>query len=301
MNRWESVIVGIDFSDSSKAALREAARLAHWQQCRLHVAHVISLKKDYQDTSETSTAISILRDRIEQKLKTLALEEIEFLGEIDYHILIGHPFRELCQLSLDLEANLLVLGSHKTPDCHQVPGPIATKCVRKAPVAVLLVRATHDDPYDTVLAAIDFSATSLKAAEMAAEIAFENHSHLRLVHVREPRLNLTPYSFFLPEDGPTTSEKREHEELELQLNQCKDALQSRFPDLSITTHYLQTHKVSDALISVILAHNVSLAVLGTRGRSGLRSLLIGTTAERLIINCPCSVLAIKPDGFQFPL
>jgi nucleotide-binding universal stress UspA family protein len=301
MTPWESVVVGIDFSDSSRAALREAARLAHWQQCRLHIAHVISLTKDYQELSETSTAVSIVRDRVEQKLKEFALQEIEIFGEIDYHILIGHPFRELCQLTHDVEANLLVLGSCNSSGGHHFTGPIATNCFRKAPVPVLLVRATHDDPYHSILAAIDFSTTSLKAAEMAAEIAFENQSHLHLVHVHEPHLNLVPYPFFLREEELTTYEKREQENLEIQLNQYKAALQSRFKDLQITTDLIQTGKVSDALISFILGHQVRLAVIGTRGRTGLRSLLIGTTAERLVNTCPCSVLAIKPDGFQFSL
>lgn len=301
MNTWESVVVGIDFSNSSKAALREAARLAHWQQCRLHIAHVISLEKDYHEISETSTAVSIVRDRVEQELKTFALGEIEFLGEIEYHILIGHPFRELCQLTYDIEASLLVLGSCSTNDRHHVTGPITTKCIRKAPVPVLLVRSTHENPYRDVLAAIDFSPTSLKSAEMAAEIAFENQSHLHLVHVHEPQLNLTPYSFFLHDDEPSISEKKEQGNLERQLDQYKATLQSRFKDLPITTDLIEAQKVSVGLISFILQHKINLAVIGTRGRTRLRSLLIGTTAERLVHSCPCSVLALKPDDFHYPL
>ena len=36
-------------------------------------------------------------------------------------------------------------------------------------------------------------------------------------------------------------------------------------------------------------------VLGTRGKTGLRELLIGTTAEKIVANAPCSILAVKPE------
>ncbi|MBM4361664.1 MAG: universal stress protein, partial [Deltaproteobacteria bacterium] len=37
-----------------------------------------------------------------------------------------------------------------------------------------------------------------------------------------------------------------------------------------------------------------LVVLGTRGRTNLRDLFLGSTAERVVRECPCSVLAVPP-------
>ena len=42
-----------------------------------------------------------------------------------------------------------------------------------------------------------------------------------------------------------------------------------------------------------------LVVLGTRGKHGLRTLLIGTTAEKIVQHAPCSILAVKPEGFEY--
>ena len=44
-----------------------------------------------------------------------------------------------------------------------------------------------------------------------------------------------------------------------------------------------------------------LVVLGTRGRTGFKSLLLGTTAEGLINHTPCSALTIKPEDFHYSL
>jgi nucleotide-binding universal stress UspA family protein len=36
-------------------------------------------------------------------------------------------------------------------------------------------------------------------------------------------------------------------------------------------------------------------------RRGIPGLLIGNTAERILRKLPCSVLAVKPDGFVSPV
>ena len=53
--------------------------------------------------------------------------------------------------------------------------------------------------------------------------------------------------------------------------------------------------IREAILDHVNDLHADLVVLGTRGKSGLRELLIGTTAEKIIQNAPCSILAIKPD------
>ena len=114
-----------------------------------------------------------------------------------------------------------------------------------------------------------FSPASLIAARMAAEIAIEEECHLHLVQV------------FSPELKPTFTETREYE---TQLNQCQAALQSRFKELLITAHLLKKPKFTDALVSFITEHQITLAVLGA------------DQAEQLLQTCPCSMLAVKAPG-----
>ena len=46
---------------------------------------------------------------------------------------------------------------------------------------------------------------------------------------------------------------------------------------------------------------VELIVIGTVGRSGVKGLLLGSTAERVLDTCGCSILTIKPDNFVSPI
>jgi len=59
------------------------------------------------------------------------------------------------------------------------------------------------------------------------------------------------------------------------------------PDIAIQ-HYIEVH-------------NIHLLVMGTIGRGGIRGIMIGNTAERLLPEVHCSVLAVKPPDFVCPI
>lgn len=300
MKNWNSIVVGIDFSDSSAAALREAARVARWNQCSLHIANVIETERNYEIEPESSVAISIARDQAEQKLKEFCLQHVEFFGDFNYHILVGHPFHELSQLAQDISANLLILGTAGQENIGRRVGTIASKCVRKSPSPVLLIHPSHDDPFRSILAAIDFSPNSLKAVEAAAEMAFENKSLLHLVHVYQPNIKLSDSPLCPPEGEETISSYRARTALQKQLTELQHHITTKYPDLPVKTHLLQGRKTSKVLAKFIESKQVGLTTLGTRGRTGLRTLLMGTTAERILNDCPCSIFAVKPDNFNYP-
>ncbi len=50
-----------------------------------------------------------------------------------------------------------------------------------------------------------------------------------------------------------------------------------------------------------MGEGIDLVVMGTVARGGLAGLLIGNAAERMLRKLPCSVLAVKPDGFVSPV
>ena len=56
-----------------------------------------------------------------------------------------------------------------------------------------------------------------------------------------------------------------------------------------------------AILDYIERHDVELLVMGTVGRAGVLGLITGNTAERLLPQIPCSVLAVKPTGFKSPV
>ena len=47
--------------------------------------------------------------------------------------------------------------------------------------------------------------------------------------------------------------------------------------------------------------DIGLIVMGTVGRTGLKGLIMGNTAETILRSVRCSVLAVKPAGFVTPV
>jgi nucleotide-binding universal stress UspA family protein len=64
---------------------------------------------------------------------------------------------------------------------------------------------------------------------------------------------------------------------------------------------LRRGEPEDVIPAYAVAEGVDLMVMGTVARGGIAGLLIGNTAERVLRKLPCSVLAVKPDGFECPV
>ncbi|HEY5855591.1 MAG TPA: universal stress protein [Aldersonia sp.] len=52
--------------------------------------------------------------------------------------------------------------------------------------------------------------------------------------------------------------------------------------------------VADVLLDAMTAQDAELLVIGIRHRTPVGKLLMGSTAQRLLLNCPKPILAVKP-------
>jgi hypothetical protein len=68
-------------------------------------------------------------------------------------------------------------------------------------------------------------------------------------------------------------------------------------DVKVTPLVVERMNIREAILEHVETTGATLVVLGTRGKTGLREFLIGTTAEKIVQHAPCSILAVKPDGF----
>jgi nucleotide-binding universal stress UspA family protein len=73
-------------------------------------------------------------------------------------------------------------------------------------------------------------------------------------------------------------------------------LSAEVPGVQVTTTVIERINIRETILEHVQETHADLVVLGTRGRTGLREMLIGTTAEKIVGNAPCSILAVKPDG-----
>jgi universal stress protein E len=76
-------------------------------------------------------------------------------------------------------------------------------------------------------------------------------------------------------------------------------------DYRTLEHGVQVHVVDgpadEAILKAIDDFQIDLVMMGTSARSGISSLVLGNTAERLVSHMKCSVIAVKPAGFECPV
>ena len=217
---------------------------------------------------------------------------------------IGHPFQNLKEAVKDTSAELLVLGSHgnTSPDRHRV-GTLATKCIRKAHVNVLLVRQRQDKPFHKVVACVDFSENSMKAARQAIHIAQQDGALLEFLHIHRPvggQLAGVPSYFSatiadIPINYDSEIAEAQEKHLEKFARELVDEIGGGDFTVSVELH----HDIRTGIVEYLNRTGADLVVVGTRGRTGIKELLLGTTAEKIIQHATCSTLAIKPDGFEY--
>lgn len=71
-------------------------------------------------------------------------------------------------------------------------------------------------------------------------------------------------------------------------------------DIDFEVHLSKTSP-SEMIINTAIRHDVDLIMMGMVGRIGIPGFIIVNTAESILQQVKCSVLAIKPEGFQTPV
>ncbi len=158
---------------------------------------------------------------------------------------------------------------------------------------------TDDFRLSTIMVPVDFSENSISAVDYAARLAEQFKSKLLLVHVYHfPVELLTDWSAYgtLAGSGEILeSLRKEREEQIKALAREKSA-----PGLTIETRVLEGTPFSE-IVKAARAEGADLLVMGTRGLTGIKHVLIGSTAEKVVRKAPCPVLVLKPKDFDFQM
>lgn len=297
------IVVGVDFTPCSGSALRQAIRIAAWSRATVQAVHVIEplVARDLEEALSPFQAD--VRTQITQdagrtwKEFTAGIPEV---GGLELDVEIDHPVSAILRRVRERSAALLVLGTHGTTPADRGAGTLAMACVRKAMTSVLLVREPDVGPFGPVVACIDFSSTSLKALEQAVRMAVQDHAVLHVLHVFDAPWRRLHYRAPTPQAAPDYR-KQYRDGLQRQLEVFCDPFRQEMARLETRYAVFDFAGPSAGIAEYARQVAADLVVLGTRGRTRLRDLLLGSTAERVVREARCSIVAVKPEGFEHPL
>ncbi len=184
-------------------------------------------------------------------------------------------------------------------------GTTALHLMRKCPAPVWVVKPSSEPRFKRVLAAVDPDPEKPGAHELSVRVL----EHARSLAETSGRKLHVLHAWWLYAEATLTGPriKMPAAEVKILLDDTREAAEKALEgllndvDLSTTDHEVQLIKSIPGEAISQLAAESDLAVMGTVSRSGIAGILIGNTAESVLRRIDCSVLVVKPRGFQTPL
>lgn len=146
-----------------------------------------------------------------------------------------------------------------------------------------------------ILVPTDFSPNSIEAIEVAAQIAKKTDARLYLLHV----VNIPSY---VGDNLSNTFQDTTEGLFLLKLAQkrFKELLSKSFlKNVNVVEALQFNDSVFDQVDKQVTKNNIDLIVMGSKGTSGLKEMMIGSNTEKVIRMSPCPVLTIKQRDQKF--
>lgn len=145
----KKILCPVDHSECSYLALKYAISIALKDEAKLYLMHVIDSRlydtEIYKFSPYKPNDIDIAKVR-EDLMKSLPDGTMDLL-DVETIIVVGVPFNEIISAAKEIEADLIVIGTHgRTGLSHIMMGSVAEKVVRKSHCPVLTVRMPSSIP-----------------------------------------------------------------------------------------------------------------------------------------------------------
>jgi nucleotide-binding universal stress UspA family protein len=180
------------------------------------------------------------------------------------------------------------------------------KLFRNSPCPVLANRDPRKFKHRSIVAAVDLESSDDEIVEMnqqivslAASLARRAGGQLVLFHswylwgehLLAGRAGMSPEDI-LQMVGNVRSER------EVRANELLDSVDLEGQEVEVV---LQKGEARRLLPKFVDNNETDLVVMGSVSRTGLQGFLMGNTAERVLNELPCSVITVKPPGFESPI
>ncbi|MEW8691410.1 MAG: universal stress protein [Candidatus Thiodiazotropha endolucinida] len=323
MKRFKNILCVVEPGGVCKPMLMRAVSLAKNNQARLTVIDVVErvtagIRMPEGGPISANLQAVIVKDHM-QKLE-LVLDQYTKQIEIKFNVLVGTPFLEIIREVLRNGHDLVIKVPEDQDWFDRLFGSDDMHLLRKCPCPVWLIKPQAPNTHRRILASVDIDDTyptleqdsrhtlNRQIIEMASSLALSDFAELHITHVwdalgestirnsafmRWPDEEVAAYIEQVRQYHTTNLDRLIHE---VTSNLGQDAMDYLKP---------QTHLVKGWARKEVplLAKQIEadLVVMGTIARTGVSGFFMGNTAEAILNQIDCSVLAIKPPGFVTPV
>ena len=325
MQRFKNILCVIEHGEADKPALDRAVTLAEHNQATLTVVNVVPRVPagiGMPDGGPISRDLEAAMEREHEARIVSLLEPYRQRLDVKHDVLMGTSFLEVIRTVLRNGHDLVIKCPESPSWLDRFFSGDDMHLLRKCPCPVWFVKAQAPKTYRRILAAVDVDdgyppkeletrhRLNVQILEMAASLAISESADLHVVHAWESLSEMVSgfvFSSDIPREKLADNIAQEQSQqqrlldefirkLKIHSHAARDALDYLHP----LTHLLKgsARKEIPALAKRL---QVDCIVMGTVARTGVRGFIMGNTAETILEQIDCSVLAIKPEGFKTPV
>ena len=318
MIRFKRILYVSEPAVNQETAFAHAVSLATRNQAELTVIDVmpppfisVGLSPEVPSAAERKAGIIAERYNALQSLSEPYSQETH----ITTTVVEGKCFLEVIRTVLRDGYDLVVKPAENPDFMERLFGSDDMHLLRKCPCPVWLIKADEQQEYRCIMAAVDFDpgkqasveqGPNPQIVELATSLASSDLTELHFVHAWDAPGEML---FRVWSDNPETSslsytegERSRHQAM---MDTLDRKIHARIGDEAYNYLSPQFHLRQGPAPRVIpeMAKQLraDLVVMGTLGRTGISGLIIGNTAEAILDQLTCSVLAVKPPGFVSPV
>lgn len=280
------LLMASDLSERSHVALRRALSLAEQLNAELSVLYVIDkdLPRAFQGLLKDNA-----RSVLDEAVKTSGVQ-----GPVKVLVRTGDSFQTICETASEIDADLIVIGAYRKEFLKDAfIGTTAERVMRISRRPVLMVNQALTQPYAKPMVAVDFSDMTSVVLQTAKKLGLTTAAEFSVVNAFLP----------FPSDRLTIIAPGETVSAE-QVAQCQqDALQNlktavTSEGISVEPQQLiaENGDASAVIQEAVRSRQADILVMGTSGQGGIKRMLIGSVAGRLLREVESDMLAIPaPD------
>jgi len=163
------ILVPVDFTPVSTNAVNHALAVGKALHSELHLLHIVAKKMSFTEAR--------------LRLEAFAKEQLSsFDGVVKTTVRIGHLFDDIDDVSVEMDANLVIMGTHGLKGMQFITGGRALKIVRECSVPVIITqsRPIRETGYDDIVVPLDLHQDTKQKLAIVAEMAtyFKGRVHI---------------------------------------------------------------------------------------------------------------------------
>ena len=283
MQRYQKILLAVDLYENYDDLVKEAQRLQTAYQATLKVVyvtpHIVSslpYAYNFQDS---------IRTQAEKRLQALQAkfgfsEDALFLRE-------GNPKEEITDLARELQADLIISGSHGKHGFELILGSTANGILHLASCDVLTLRINDegkhlgDFSYKNIVLAADLQEDNLPVIRRAQALQEQYQAKLHIIHVVGDVASL---GYYPPIEIDLKGEAEKN---------LAELIQNQHLNVNADQVHVKIGFPREEILGLAQHVHADLIIIGSHGHKAIASALLGSTTNAVLHGANCDVLVVR--------